>query len=82
MNKESLSFSDEAKSIVIGGLYQHYKGAHYKVLHLARDSETLAELVVYLPLYGEGLITVRSVAMFLENVSIDGKNMPRFKWVG
>ncbi len=35
------------------GLYRHYKGNDYRVLGLARHSETLAPLVVYQALYGE-----------------------------
>src|SRR5438132_324214 len=35
------------------GLYRHYKGNDYRVLGLARHSETLEPLVVYQALYGE-----------------------------
>ena len=74
-------FSSSAKSIVINGLYEHYKKNRYKILAIARHSETLEELVVYQALYGELGIWVRPVAMFLENVSVDGKLVPRFKLV-
>jgi hypothetical protein len=30
-----------------GGLYQHFKGHFYRVLHIARDSDTLEDVVVY-----------------------------------
>jgi hypothetical protein len=68
-----------AKTIVINGLYEHYKGLRYKVLAVARHSETLEELVVYQALYGEEGVWVRPLSMFLENVVIDGKPHPRFK---
>ncbi len=78
MNKKDLpSFSAGAKSLVVGSFYEHYKGARYKILAVARHSETLEELVVYQT--GEGDVWVRPVAMFLEDVVIEGKPQPRFK---
>lgn len=80
MNRETVPpLSSLAKTIVVDGLYEHYKGFRYKVLALARHSETLDELVVYQALYGEKGIWVRPLAMFLENVTINGKSQPRFK---
>ena len=60
------------------GRYRHYKGNEYTVLGLARHSETHEELVVYRPEYGERGLWVRPVGMFLENVTIDGREVPRF----
>jgi hypothetical protein len=82
MNKEILpSWSSLAKTIIINGMYEHYKGFRYKVLAIARHSETLEELVVYQALYGEEGVWVRPLAMFLENVIIDEKPQPRFRLV-
>ncbi len=69
------------------GKYQHYKGGYYEVIGIARHSETLEELVTYRALYdseefGKNALWVRPKSMFLENVNIDGKNVPRFKFVG
>jgi len=69
------------------GKYQHYKGKLYEVIGTARHSETLEELVVYRALYdsqefGKNAIWVRPLKMFLENVIIDGKEVPRFKFIG
>ena len=61
-----------------GGTYKHYKGNKYKVFEIARHSETLEELVVYQALYGDKKVWVRPLGMFLEQVEIDGKNVPRF----
>ncbi|MDH5533543.1 MAG: DUF1653 domain-containing protein [Candidatus Pacebacteria bacterium] len=63
------------------GNYQHYKGMKYLVLGTAKHSETLEELVVYVTLYEneESALWVRPKSMFLENVTIDGKEVPRFK---
>ena len=74
-------FSSIAKSIVVGSLYEHYKGLRYKIIGVARHSETLEELVVYQALYGEGGIWVRPLGMFLENIVINGQSQPRFKLV-
>jgi len=82
MHKKTLPpFSSLAKSLVIGGLYEHYKKLPYKVLGLARHSETLEELVIYQALYGEQGIWARPLSMFLENINVNGELQPRFKFV-
>ena len=65
------------------GIYEHYKGKKYLVLALAKHSETLEDLVVYIPLYEnqESKIWVRPLDMFMENVEIEGKKTPRFKFL-
>ncbi len=60
------------------GRYRHYKGNEYTVLGIAQHSETREELVVYRPEYGERGLWVRPVGMFLENVTINGREVPRF----
>ncbi|HYG05651.1 MAG TPA: DUF1653 domain-containing protein [Stenotrophomonas sp.] len=64
------------------GRYRHYKGGQYRVIGVARCSETLAPLVAYEPLYGEGGLWVRPHAMFVEDVVVDGVLQPRFAFVG
>ena len=61
------------------GLYHHYKGNKYKVLGIAKHSETLEEMVVYQAQYGDFGIWVRPKDMFFEDVEIDGEIVPRFK---
>lgn len=61
-----------------GRRYRHYKGNDYLVLDIARHSETEEELVVYRKLYGDGSLWVRPLAMFMEDVVVEGKTMPRF----
>ncbi|WP_410497903.1 DUF1653 domain-containing protein [Chitinibacter sp. S2-10] len=60
------------------GLYRHYKGSLYEVIELARHSETEEWLVVYRPQYGERGLWVRPLAMFIEDVEINGTRQPRF----
>ncbi|WP_349573042.1 DUF1653 domain-containing protein [Azotobacter salinestris] len=60
------------------GLYRHYKGAEYRVLGVVRHSETEEELVLYQALYGDFGLWVRPLAMFVESVEVDGRQMPRF----
>lgn len=74
-------FSSLAQSIVVGSLYEHYRGFRYKIIGISRHSETLEELVVYEAQYGEGDMWVRPLAMFLENIVINGQLQPRFKLV-
>jgi hypothetical protein len=64
------------------GRYRHYKGKEYTVLGVARHSETEEELVVYRKEYDDHGLWVRPLAMFLENVEVEGKVMPRFRYLG
>ena len=64
------------------GLYRHYKGGEYRVLGLARHSETLEPLVVYQALYGAGGLWVRPAGMFIETIETGGRRVPRFARVG
>lgn len=63
---------------VTPGDYRHYKGRHYRVLGVARHSETEEELVVYRQLYGDFALWVRPAAMFAETVSVGESDVPRF----
>ncbi len=63
------------------GIYRHYKGNLYQVLHTAQHSETEETLVVYRCLYGEYGVWVRPLAMFAETVMIEGKQVLRFELI-
>ena len=58
--------------------YRHFKGNVYRVLHIARHSETLEEMVVYQAMYGERGVWVRPKSMFEEVIERDGKSFRRF----
>ena len=60
------------------GLYRHFKGNLYRLLYVAKHSETLEPMVVYQALYGEMGIWVRPASMWNEHVDRDGYSGPRF----
>jgi hypothetical protein len=64
------------------GRYRHYKGNEYRMVGLARHSETREPLVVYEALYGEHGLWVRPVARFTETVEVGGGGVPRFARIG
>lgn len=45
------------------GRYRHFKGKEYRLLALAKHSETLESMVVYQALYGEKGLWVRPAEM-------------------
>ncbi|KAF7772102.1 hypothetical protein PCIT_a2102 [Pseudoalteromonas citrea] len=63
------------------GIYKHYKGQQYRVFHCATHSETQELMVVYQTLYGDFDFWVRPFSMFIENVTIEGVEIPRFKYI-
>jgi hypothetical protein len=69
------------------GKYQHFKGKFYKVIGIAKNSENPnEEFVVYKALYdseefGNNSLWARPKQMFLETVNINGKEVPRFKFI-
>ena len=68
------------RNIIKLGKYKHFKGSKYEVIGLARHSETLEELVIYYD--SKKQLWVRLAKMFLEEVEIGGKKVPRFKYIG
>jgi hypothetical protein len=66
------------------GKYKHSKtGNFYKVIGIAKHSETLEDLVVYECLYDnpKSKLWVRPKSMFLEEVEINGNKVPRFQFI-
>lgn len=61
----------------VGKIYKHYKGGKYKVLTLAKHSETNEDLVIYRSLHF-GSIHARPLNMWFDEIS---KNVYRFKLV-
>lgn len=77
--KEELQPIDYKKyDVEIGAIYQHYKGHIYKVIAVARHSETLDPLVVYAAPNGEGDAWARPIKMWNDVVDYQGKQVQRF----
>lgn len=66
---------------IVPGIYEHYKGKKYFVLGLSRNTETNEVCVVYRPLYDTDWpqLVHRKAEMFFEEVTVEGKRMPRFR---
>ncbi|PIQ91527.1 MAG: hypothetical protein COV70_03260 [Parcubacteria group bacterium CG11_big_fil_rev_8_21_14_0_20_39_22] len=66
------------------GKYRHYKGKEYKVIGVAKHSETLEDFVIYEALYENEMsqMWARPLEVFNEDVEIDGKKIKRFKSIG
>lgn len=58
--------------------YRHFKGGIYKLLYIAKHSETLEQMVVYQAMYGDRQIWVRPATMFFGLKEVDGKMICRF----
>jgi hypothetical protein len=64
------------------GIYQHSSsGKMYHVIGLCRHSETLEVLVTYQALYNDYALWVRPYEMFIENITINGEEAPRFRFL-
>lgn len=50
----------------LDGYYRHHKGKIYRILHIAKHSETEEELVVYQAMYGKGEVWARPKSMFMD----------------
>lgn len=63
------------------GIYRHYKNIDCRVIGCAKHSETLEEFVVYEHCDKKGELWIRPKTMFMEEVEVNGKMVPRFKYV-
>ena len=64
------------------GTYRHFKGNEYRVLYIAKHSETLEEMVIYQALYDGMGIWVRPATMWNEMIERDGLKFRRFEYIG
>src|SRR4051812_31204877 len=83
--RNNSNMQESKPELKIGGMYQHYKNPDkkYKVIGVAKHSETEEDLVIYEPLYENAWapLVARPVSMFLEEVEVNGIKQPRFKLV-
>lgn len=70
-----------ATDIIIGGVYHHYKGNRYRVIAIAKHSETQEPLVMYQSLTHTNEYWARPLTMFVEQVSVNGHLIPRFQYI-
>lgn len=56
------------QELKINGIYKHFKGDLYLVTDIAIHSETKEKYVVYRALYGDNLLYIRPIDMFLSEV--------------
>ena len=63
--------------IKVGKIYKHYKGNLYKIIALAKHSETGEDMIVYQSL-NNGDIWVRPGYMWNEIININDTNVKRF----
>lgn len=63
------------------GTYRHYKGYVYKVLCIAKHSETLEKMVIYQDVTAPDKIWARPASMWNEDVEVDGKTVKRFQLI-
>lgn len=74
------------RKILIGGIYQHFKGDYYQVLTVGLDTETLKEMVVYSALYynpeKETRTWIRPLDDFMDTKELeDGTVVNRFEFI-
>jgi hypothetical protein len=75
---------EEKVRAIIPGMYKHSKsGNMYRVIGVAKHSETLEDLVVYESQYENTIskVWVRPAKMFTDLVLVDGAYVPRFVFV-
>ena len=63
------------------GKYRHFKGKEYRLIGIAKHSETLEPMVIYQALYGKEELWVRPAEMWTEEVDRDGYKGPRFQFI-
>lgn len=59
------------QKIQVGKIYKHYKGNLYKIIALAKHSETLEEMIIYQSIKDDK-IWVRPLSMWNETVDSQG----------
>jgi len=64
------------------GKYKHYKGYEYIAITQVSHTETCETMVLYAPLYGDSGLWVRPFDMFYETITVDGKEVERFTYLG
>lgn len=64
------------------GFYRHFKGNLYELIDIAKNSETLEDMVIYRACYAGGELWVRPASMWDEEITRDGITKKRFTYIG
>ncbi len=71
--------------IKAGQIYKHYKGDSYKIISLAKSSETEEWMVVYERItditHNGWKVWARPLAMFLDHIDKSDYKGPRFEYI-
>jgi hypothetical protein len=71
--------ADAKKQVSVGGKYKHYKGNFYNVIDIAIMESDTELCVIYEADYAPGLLFVRPLQNWLEQVEADGGVSQRFQ---
>ncbi|MBQ7333730.1 MAG: DUF1653 domain-containing protein [Clostridia bacterium] len=63
------------------GKYRHFKGNIYELICIAKNSETLEDMVIYRSVKNENDVWVRPLSMWCEEVEYQGKTVSRFTYI-
>jgi len=66
--------------VKVGGTYKHFKGCLYKVVCIAKHTETKEDMVIYHDIRSPDVVWARPLSMWEEVVMYNGKLVPRFKF--
>ncbi len=66
--------------------YTHYKNKNYEVISVGKHSDTLEDFVIYKALYdskefGNNAIWIKSLEDFSANITINWKEVKRFRYI-
>lgn len=66
------------EQVEIGGIYKHYKGNDYQVVDVAILTEEVGVGIIYRAQYGRGILFVRPLDVWLEEIEFEGGHVKRF----
>lgn len=61
--------------------FRHFKGNYYRLIAIAKCSESGADVAIYQGLYGDKVTYSRPMNMFTETIQRNGKSLKRFEEV-
>ena len=65
-------------NINVGEVYKHFKGTVYKIIAIAKHSETMEDLVIYQQINDTTKIWARPINMFNDTITKDNVTFKRF----